>query len=438
MDTIHILHLSYDDDDCCALTFLANDVRFHVIADPKDLQRSSDKIPYHQYLDKLCSLRDAEKRELDAAQKRNLKSSNGANNKEGEDSDSAIDMTINEDGEDVDQDSLNAEFELRKWILTGFDSIIAECAPPNRAPEPASLYDWYHGPTYFYRLAVKGGELKPELLEESVELNAGIEKLSPRMKMPQYIQKINIPWIDAHQLMVQSEVDFPEPAHPGKVTNKSGEIFFFKPVAAAEPGPIKREINVLQKIEGLKLNIKAPKLVGFVAYENSKTEAMGLLLSHIEAPTPLTKMLKSSVPEEKRKAWSKKSREYVDTLHKHNVVWGDAKADNFIVDRDGELWIIDFGGSYTEGWVDPELSDTLQGDEQGLEKVQEALKNPDDKLHVSSSDRSSTPNPSATVHDTASSLFVTEASDRKRDHAEGAEKDSDENPTKRRRAGSLE
>ena len=37
-DTIHILHLSYDQDDRSALTILANDVRFQVIADPKSLQ----------------------------------------------------------------------------------------------------------------------------------------------------------------------------------------------------------------------------------------------------------------------------------------------------------------------------------------------------------------------------------------------------------------
>jgi hypothetical protein len=119
----------------------------------------------------------------------------------------------------------------------------------------------------------------------------------------------------------------------------------------------------------------------------------------------------------------------------HDIIWGDAKADNFMVDKNDELWIIDFGGSYTEGWVDPELSDTLEGDEQGLEKVQEALEHPDDD-HVSRrnrSDRSTTPNPSATVHETASSLFVTEAPRRKRSHEEAAFQGSEENLMKRRR-----
>ena len=433
-DTIHILHLSYGNDDRSALTILANDVRFQVIADPKDLQKSSDKTLYYEYLDKVYGLRDAEQREYDAAHKKSSKSSN-KNCKKSEDRDSAVEVSADDYASDEEQDSLSAEHDLRKWLLTSLTSVIAEYAPADRAPEPSSLYDWYHGPTYFYSLGVKSGELVPELLEESEELNKRIEKLSPRMKMPQYIQKIDVPWLNANDLTVQYEVDFPEPAHPGKVKGRDGKVYFFKPVVSGEPGPIKREISILQKIEELGLDIKVPTLVGFVAFEDSKTEAMGFLLSHIEEPTPLTKMLKSSVPEEKRERWSEKSKEYVDTLHKHDIIWGDAKADNFMVDKHGDLWIIDFGGSYTEGWVDPELSDTLEGDEQGLQKVQEALQNPDDDdvPHRSSMDRSSTPNPSATVHETASSLFVTEAPGHKRSHAEDADGGIEESPSKRRR-----
>jgi hypothetical protein len=433
-DTIHILHLSYDNDDRSALTILANDVRFQVIADPKDLQKASDKTLYYEYLDKVYGFRDAEQREYDAAHKQDSKSPN-KKRKKSEDRDSAVDVTADEDGSDEDQDSLSAEHDLRKYLLTSLTDVIAECAPAERAPEPSSLYDWYHGPTYFYSLGVKSGELVPELLEESDELNARIEKLAPRMKMPQYIQKIDVPWVNANDLTVQSEVDFPEPAHPGKVTATDEEVYFFKPVVSGEPGPVKREINLLQKIEGLDLDIKVPRLVGFVAFEDSKTDAMGYLLSHIEEPTPLTKMLKSSVPEEKRETWSKKSKEYVDALHKHDIIWGDAKADNFMVDKHDDLWIIDFGGSYTEGWVDPELSDTLEGDEQGLQKVQEALQKPDDGSvpHRSSLNRSSTPNPSATVHETSSSLFVTEHPERKRSHAEEVDEEVEQSASKRKR-----
>jgi len=245
------------------------------------------------------------------------------------------------------------------------------------------------------------------------------------MKMPKYSQAIDLPWLNANDLTVRSEVSLPEPAHPGIVIDKDGKEYFFKPVVPEQPGPIKREIGILQKLGEQDLDIKVPKLLGFVSFDNSKTEILGFLLTPIASPSPLTTLLKSSVPRSQRADWASKSEKYVNTLHEHDIVWGDAKADNFIIDENNELWIIDFGGSYTEGWVDPELSDTVEGDDQGLEKVVKALDDPDGQ----------TCDPGETV----SSLFVTErlatkdegegGGKRKRDSDEEVEKD-----TKRRRA----
>ncbi|OAL54798.1 hypothetical protein IQ07DRAFT_665206 [Pyrenochaeta sp. DS3sAY3a] len=431
-NTIHFLHFTYDCDDRSSLTLLANDVRFHIEANPSALQKSSEKAIYHEYLDKLHALRSAEKREHDAAGTKKPASSTQKQS-ERSDKDSAVDVTADEEvRQDPQQDSLSAEHDLRMWLLSSLTDVIEESAPPDRAPEPSSIHDWYHGPTYFYELVVQDGKLTPQLLEGSEDLDAQIEDLVPRLKMPQYIQKIAVPWMNAHGLTVQSEVAFPEPAHPGKVTDASGAIFFFKPVVPDQPGPTKREIAVLQKIEKLGLDIKVPKLLGFVGVENSCTEAMGFLLSHIERPVPLTEVLASSVAEWKREGWSKKSKYYVDTLHKHGIIWGDAKADNFIVDEDDELWIIDFGGSYTEGWIDPEISDTKEGDDQGLEKVQDVLLHPEDERLQHGN---ATPNPAATVRETASSLFVTEAPT-KRGH--DGEEDYSTRPPKRGRRESSE
>jgi hypothetical protein len=36
-------------------------------------------------------------------------------------------------------------------------------------------------------------------------------------------------------------------------------------------------------------------------------------------------------------------------------------------------WVIDFGGSYTEGWVDQKLMETLEGDEQEVGKILDFL-----------------------------------------------------------------
>ena len=395
----HILHFTYDDEDSCALTVLVNDVRFHIMVDPKDLQKSREKPLYYEYLDKLYGLRDAERREQDEVEKQQLVGKDkNTKRQNSRDKDSAVDMTAESDS-DADQDSGSAGVELRNWILSAFADVTSTWAPPNREPIDSTLYDWYHGPTYFYSLQIKAGELSSELLETTPDLTQRIDQLVPKMKMPKYIQSIPVPCINAHDLTVQSEVSFPEPAHPGHVVDKHGNTYFFKPVVADQPGPVKREISILQKLAKLELDIKVPRLLGFVAFENSKTEAMGLLLTPIASPKPLTKLLKSSVPRTKRAEWASKSEKYVKTLHQHDVIWGDAKADNFIVDADDELWIIDFGGSYTEGWVDPQLSETVEGDDMGLEKVVRALEDPEGNTFDPAEEERK---------ETASGLFVTE------------------------------
>lgn len=70
----------------------------------------------------------------------------------------------------------------------------------------------------------------------------------------------------------------------------------------------------------------------------------------------------------------------VEVLHASDLVWGDAKADNFLVDARGELWMIDFGGSYTPGWIDAEVADTLQGDEMGVGKIVRGLEDPEGEV----------------------------------------------------------
>ncbi|CAO2652235.1 Nn.00g005180.m01.CDS01 [Neocucurbitaria sp. VM-36] len=424
--TTHTLDFFYDDEDSCALTVLVNDVRFHIIVGAKDLQKSREKPLYYEYLDKISALREAEQREEERTEKAQAQAKTSDNKHKGRegsnDKDSGVDMAADdeEDGEDEDQDSGSAGVELRNWILSAFADVTAKWAPPDREPEESTLYDWYHGPTYFYGLQIQSGKLSPELLETTDELNQRIEKIVPRMKLPKYICNMDIPWLDAKDLTVQSEISIPEPAHPGRVIhNETGDTYFFKPVDASQPGPTKREIQILQRLANLDLDIKVPKILGFVSFENSKTEAMGILLSNIDFPTPLTKLLQSSVPASKRSAWRQKSQEYISLLHKHDIIWGDAKADNFMVDANDELWIIDFGGSYTEGWVDPELSETKEGDKMGLEKIQNALEDPDKNTFD--------PIGSAEVgaRETASSLFVTERKDkghkRKRNEDEDGE-----------------
>jgi serine/threonine protein kinase len=57
------------------------------------------------------------------------------------------------------------------------------------------------------------------------------------------------------------------------------------------------------------------------------------------------------------------------SLHEAGIIWGDAKAPNILIDAHNNPWIVDFGGSYTPGWVEKDLAGTIEGDMQGLSRI---------------------------------------------------------------------
>lgn len=56
------------------------------------------------------------------------------------------------------------------------------------------------------------------------------------------------------------------------------------------------------------------------------------------------------------------SRETIEKLHKVGVVWGDAKADNILIDKNDDAWEIDFGGGGLDRTLGPpRISGQCQG-----------------------------------------------------------------------------
>lgn len=186
-----------------------------------------------------------------------------------------------------------------------------------------------------------------------------------------------MPWYAAKDVIVLGASDDPAPYHPSRA-RVGEETFFLKVVDSTQPQPTKREIDIMRRIEskGLHEQMHVPLVKGLIGHENSHTEIIGFLQTEIEDPTPLTTMLDEDVAQSKRDKWAKESGRIKDLLHENGIVWGDAKADNFMVDKHDKLWIIDFGGSYTEGWVDPELMESQEGDDMGVDKIINALHDP--------------------------------------------------------------
>ncbi|EJP61465.1 protein kinase subdomain-containing protein [Beauveria bassiana ARSEF 2860] len=99
----------------------------------------------------------------------------------------------------------------------------------------------------------------------------------------------------------------------------------------------------------------------------------GMLFSWIENKGVLSKARAEQSAIELRRHWAAQIRGTVQLLHDQNIIWGDVKAENVLIDMDDNAWVIDFGGSYTLGWVDKEIAGTVEGDLQGLSKIMSML-----------------------------------------------------------------
>lgn len=376
----HLLDFFYDDEDGCALTVTRNSVRFHIIADAKRLRSEFDAEEGREYFRLLQNLRDSERHEDEQTSV-----------------DSGVDLrsshATDSESERYGTTCQNAEEKLHKWMLSPVSAHLNDLAPElSPADEQAqTLEQWYACRTHFFNLEIADQTLQAVELTSSKDLEDRMTKLRPHLAhIPKYIANIDVPWYSSTDLVVLECADTPEPYHPCLVKHQqSGEQMFFKTVDNNNSQPIKREIDILDKIEkkGIRKRFHCPKLLGIVtsatpagAQENSKSSIMGFLQTAIYQPTPLTTKLDSAVPQHKRDAWAWKADEAKKILHENGIIWGDAKADNFVVDAEENLWIIDFGGSYTEGWVDPEIAETKKGDNMGVTKIVNALRDPDQNV----------------------------------------------------------
>lgn len=376
-----ILNFFHDEEDSCALTILANQTRFHIIADVENLKRKTgssveqSKI-WHSYS------------KLIAQYKQSTHGDDGGSRDEF--IDSGVDLVPYPSNGCASKppDDVDAEEALHDWLISPLRSII--CKQTDKGHDRKNtLSEWYAFPTRFFNLKVHKGKLHSEEIESSSDLEDRMSKLRPDLcPVPKYIRDTDVPWFSSHDIKVLNCSNSPPPYHPAIVevpmpsSDGGKQSLFFKSVDNANTQPTKREISLLYRLEkkGLHGKIRCPRLEGIITKEGDKTSIMGFLQTLIPDPTPLTEKFESCIAQEKREKWAKEAEQIKDTLHDHGITWGDAKGDNFVVDSSDELWIIDFGGSYTEGWIDPEIAETKKGDNMGVEKVVNALRDPDSNV----------------------------------------------------------
>lgn len=381
----HVLDFLLDDEDSAALTVYTEDnTRMHIIADAGKFENSTKGTKgqtYKEFKRLVAVIRKSSDEE--ASQSRDS----------GVEMDTSKIATEGKEGSGVDCVE-DAEEALQSWMLEPVRRQIAKDKKGKKQRHP-TLQEYYDAETLYFELDIsKKDELCAVELEASSDLKRRIAKLKPEIALPKYIRDIKVPWFDSRKLTVLAGSASPPPYHPTQVRcEETGETLFFKAVDSLAPQTTKRELWHLNRIAQPDIvdKIRAPRLVGFVADSTSKTRAIGFLQQNIDSPTPLTTKFRADVPHKKRIAWSSEAERMKNTLHQHDIIWGDAKADNFLVDTHDKLWIIDFGGSWTEGWIDPEIKETAQGDDMAMEKITNALHDPVANVEGASSEEAESP-----------------------------------------------
>ncbi|KAI9820902.1 MAG: hypothetical protein M1826_000816 [Phylliscum demangeonii] len=139
--------------------------------------------------------------------------------------------------------------------------------------------------------------------------------------------------------------------------------------------PISRELQAMQAVTtaGIDPSVRIPRLRGLVEAQDG-TDVIGLLMDYVADGRDLRQPLKTDTVERCRKQkWADQIEKAVERLHEAGIAWGDAKAENVLIDADDNAWLIGLGGGWTDGWVDEGLRETKEGDLRALKLIREFL-----------------------------------------------------------------
>ncbi|KAJ2974947.1 hypothetical protein NUW58_g8495 [Xylaria curta] len=274
--------------------------------------------------------------------------------------------------EDEEQSfAIQREIELLVYEAGG--SIWTRLAPPTLdEPEPSDLHSHLYPETFAFRFKENPDHHHP----------SG-NRIVNDIGLPQYSSK------DIRVLeIIAGHGDITKVAVGGtEMCCKSGDEAFFK--------GLEREFDCLRTVARSHLahSIRVPNLLGLVTLAETG-EIIGILEEYIPTGNPYTlgnlEVKEGSEHEgtkdegagveaieaspERRKKWGAQVQETVDLLHEIGVIWGDGKPHNVLIHKEtDDAWVVDFGGGYTHNWVDEELMESRQGDEQAVGKILEFL-----------------------------------------------------------------
>ncbi|KAM0415644.1 hypothetical protein ACHAPT_013416 [Fusarium lateritium] len=264
--------------------------------------------------------------------------------------------------EEFELDGVTVE-DFWDWIVEPLLPLFRQLPSPDKTRQ-RTLDDFCKPETFVYTLRAVSDELTPEQYESGIA-ESGFGLL--------LADELCASWtcFSTSEVRVCEEKTVGPPSHtPRKVLLNDGTVAFFKLMHRGDKGFLKRVLNTYKKIDEALLDntTRVPRLRGLV--QDDSGVVFGLLLTYIDCKRlTLSCAVKPQTPMALREKWAAQLRDTTNQLHDAGIVWGDAKPDNVLIDRDQDAWITDFGGGYTEGWVPKTLAETVEGDELALGKI---------------------------------------------------------------------
>ncbi|EGD95116.1 serine/threonine protein kinase [Trichophyton tonsurans CBS 112818] len=135
------------------------------------------------------------------------------------------------------------------------------------------------------------------------------------------------------------------------------------------------ELSILQKLVslGLSKRLRVPPLCGVVSYSDEQDVICGILLEPIGSKGWLGTTESGGFSNEQRVKWMAQIEEVVKQLHAHDIIWGDVRPENVLIDKADDAWVTGFGPSESPRFVDRGMIGTVEGDMQGLAKMRDYL-----------------------------------------------------------------
>ncbi|KAF2240241.1 hypothetical protein BU26DRAFT_498213 [Trematosphaeria pertusa] len=261
--------------------------------------------------------------------------------------------------------------EFYEWATKPFLPLFREILPLD-CKRLYTLQDCLFPKQVRYTLQLAGDELVPVPLDATADRAPVGVLLPPAKKLDGSIFPVYRP-SDIHIRLSDDAVALP--TRPGKVCIKGQDVCFFKKLQPSDISMTHRELSTYAKIHAaeLKEDVRTSRLLGVVEDEGTSRIA-GFLLLYIDCENK-TLLCPGWGPNQTslREKWVQQITHSIHELHAHQIVWGDAKPNNVLVDVLDDAYLVDFGGGYTNGWVDKKLVNTVEGDLQGLERIAKYL-----------------------------------------------------------------